>query len=398
MDQPQGGCMREVGPCLGWGGVREQLRALASRQREGGWTTLVVLHQHAGLGGEPGRAGASARRPARGRARRARTRCPPTARWSRTCSRRRGEEGAALTLLQPLERAQPPGVHQPAAAGVRPGGRRARAPAAYAQIATTLQQALDDAPGDQQLVLGETAGLMKSTRYVTSVPDFIAGPAEGPGLRDHGLDPARLHRRRRPGRAGRRGARRPTAARTRSRSGSPRPASAPRPRTSARAARSPDAAAGCRALHDQLVRWYEDPRVTIAFQYTVREDDKFPTGLVSTDLDHRPPGAEGMDRVGRRPQPRPTRPRNRPAALLAPSTVTVLVTAVPPVGLKVTLTASLPLRETLSFSAAVPACLTVLEALPTTLRAGLGGGGELALARDLHATASRPRAWTRRGP
>ena len=43
MDQPQGGCMREVGPCLGWGGVREQLRALASRQREGGWTTLVVF-------------------------------------------------------------------------------------------------------------------------------------------------------------------------------------------------------------------------------------------------------------------------------------------------------------------------------------------------------------------
>jgi len=43
MDQPQGGCMREVGPCLGWGGIREQLRALASRQRLGGWTTLVVF-------------------------------------------------------------------------------------------------------------------------------------------------------------------------------------------------------------------------------------------------------------------------------------------------------------------------------------------------------------------
>ena len=24
--------------------------------------------------------------------------------------------------------------------------------------------------------------------------------------------------------------------------------------------------------------------MTVAFQYTVREDDKFPTGLVSTDL------------------------------------------------------------------------------------------------------------------
>jgi hypothetical protein len=37
------------------------------------------------------------------------------------------------------------------------------------------------------------------------------------------------------------------------------------------------------------VRWWEDPRVTIAFQYTVREDDKFPTGLVSTDLTHERP-------------------------------------------------------------------------------------------------------------
>ena len=47
--------MREVGPCLGWGGVREQLRALASRQREGGWKTLVVITEHAGLGRAPGR-------------------------------------------------------------------------------------------------------------------------------------------------------------------------------------------------------------------------------------------------------------------------------------------------------------------------------------------------------
>ena len=36
-------------------------------------------------------------------------------------------------------------------------------------------QALAEAPGDQQLVLGETAGLMKPTRLVTSVPEFIAG-------------------------------------------------------------------------------------------------------------------------------------------------------------------------------------------------------------------------------
>ena len=36
-----------------------------------------------------------------------------------------------------------------------------------------------------------------------------------------------------------------------------------------------------------------DPRVTVAFQYTVREDDMFPIGLFSTDLtDQRPALAE----------------------------------------------------------------------------------------------------------
>jgi hypothetical protein len=48
-------------------------------------------------------------------------------------------------------------------------------------------------------------------------------------------------------------------------------------------------------------------------------------------------------------------------------TVTVLVTLPAPVGFQVTCTATLPLRATFSFRAAVPAFLTVLEALPTVL-------------------------------
>ena len=35
----------------------------------------------------------------------------------------------------------------------------------------------------------------------------------------------------------------------------------------------------CRQLHRRLVKWYDDPRVTAAFQYTFREDDVFRTGL-----------------------------------------------------------------------------------------------------------------------
>ena len=40
----------------------------------------------------------------------------------------------------------------------------------------------------------------------------------------------------------------------------------------------------CGRLHRRLVHWYRDPRVTAAFQYTFREDDLFPTGLIKTDL------------------------------------------------------------------------------------------------------------------
>ena len=49
--------------------------------------------------------------------------------------------------------------------------------------------------------------------------------------------------------------------------------------------------------------------MTVAFQYTFREDDKFPTGLFSTDLSPDPAHAGRVDRVGRR-----ARPPRRPAA------------------------------------------------------------------------------------
>ena len=41
---------------------------------------------------------------------------------------------------------------------------------------------------------------------------------------------------------------------------------------------------GCRLCTGACSRWHADPRVTAAVQYTLREDDLFPTGLVTTDL------------------------------------------------------------------------------------------------------------------
>ncbi|MEV4420397.1 hypothetical protein AB0L40_10550 [Patulibacter sp. NPDC049589] len=42
--------------------------------------------------------------------------------------------------------------------------------------------------------------------------------------------------------------------------------------------------AECRLMDRQLDRWYHDPRVTAAFQYSVREDPAFPTGLLDEGL------------------------------------------------------------------------------------------------------------------
>ncbi|HEY6887347.1 MAG TPA: hypothetical protein VI300_06190 [Solirubrobacter sp.] len=281
LDSAQGGCMREVGPCLGWGGVREQLRALASRQREGGWTALVVFT------GTPEWAASSAsgceRPQAAPRSRQPRTDALPAyQRLVRDVIKAAGEEGARLTFFSPWNEPNHPAFISPQRAQCDPSSP-STAPAAYAQIAQAMRQALDAAPGEQQLVLGETAGLMKSTRYVTSVPDFIAGLPKDlvcstTVWSQHayigGDDPIEQ------------------ADAALKAFGCPHPFTfwitetgvGPAPEDLSAGGSIADAAAGCAALHAQLVRWYEDPRVTIAFQYTVREDDKFPVGLVSTDM------------------------------------------------------------------------------------------------------------------
>jgi hypothetical protein len=281
LDAPQGGCMRDIGPCLGWGGVREQLRALASRQHEGGWTALVVFTGTPDWAASPS---SGCERPqAAGRSRPPRADALPAYQaLVEAVIKVADQEGARLTYFSAWNEPNHPAFVSPQRAACDPASPTL-APAAYAQIAQALEQALDAAPGDQQLVLGETAGLMKSTRYVTAVPDFIAGLPKDlvcstTVWSQHayigGDDPVEK------------------AEAALNAFGCPHPFTVwitetgvgPAPKDLSAGGSIADAAAGCQALHAQLVRWYDDPRVTIAFQYTVREDDKFPTGLVSTDL------------------------------------------------------------------------------------------------------------------
>src|SRR4051812_9150763 len=268
LSAPNGGCMRAVTPCLGWGGVRDQLRALASRQREGGWQALVVI---TGTPDWAAAAPSSCERPGTS----ARSRPPrPDAlgayqRLVTDILAAAAQEGAGLRYWSAWNEPNHPYF---LASCDQPGQ--------YTQLVRALQQALTGT--DRQIVLGETAGLLAPKPYVSSVPDFIAKLPQdvvcASGVWSQhayigGPDPVQ-----------------PVAAALAAR-GCPAPTfwitetgvGAVTPDLSAARAIA-DEREGCTALHDRLVRWWGDPRVTVAFQYTLREDDKFPTGLVTTDL------------------------------------------------------------------------------------------------------------------
>jgi hypothetical protein len=268
LSAPNAGCMRALTPCLGWGGVRDQLRALASRQREGGWQALVVIT------GTPDWAAAAPssceRRGTTARSRPPRPDALPAYQQLVTdILAAAGQEGAVLRYWSAWNEPNHPYF---LASCDQPGQ--------YAQLVRALQPAL--AGTGAEIVLGETAGLLAPKPNVTTVPDFVAKLPQdvvcASGVWSQhayigGPDPVQ-----------------PVADALAAR-GCPAPTfwitetgvgAVSRDLSAARAIA--DQREGCFALHDRLVQWWNDPRVTVAFQYTLREDDKFPTGLISTDL------------------------------------------------------------------------------------------------------------------
>lgn len=268
LSAPNAGCMRALTPCLGWGGVRDQLRALASRQREGGWQALVVI---TGTPDWAAAAPSSCERPGtKARSRPPRPDALPAYQKLVTdILAAAGQEGADLRYWSAWNEPNHPYF---LASCNQPGQ--------YAQLVRTLQGAL--AGTDRQIVLGETAGLLAAKRYLSTVPDFIAKLPQdvvcASGVWSQhayigGPDPVQ-----------------PVADALAAR-GCPTPTfwitetgvgAVSADLSAARAIANERE--GCDALHARLVQWWNDPRVTVAFQYTLREDDKFPTGLVSTDL------------------------------------------------------------------------------------------------------------------
>ena len=169
----QSGCMRAERPCAGWAGVREQLRALAARQRDGGWDGMVVITGTPDWAAQP--AGGCERPGTAPRSRRVRGEALPAyRRLVAALIAAAREEGARLTYWSPWNEPNHPYFLSPQRSECdrsAPSG----APVMYAELARAMLSELDAAEGDQRLVLGELAGLTEPTRHRTTVAEFIAG-------------------------------------------------------------------------------------------------------------------------------------------------------------------------------------------------------------------------------
>jgi hypothetical protein len=295
-----GGCMRDKGPCAAYAGLRDQLRALASRQREDrGWEGMIVMT------GMP----AWAARPVPGCTRGASPGAAGPRRSALAAYRKliadvltvAEAEGATIRYVSPWNEPNHPYFLAPQRAECH-ASSPSLAAAPYAALAEAARRALATVPGEQRLVLGETAGFVEPTARATSVPELISGLPRGlvcaaPVWSQHayigGSDPvaavtAALDARHCP---------RPHAIWITETGVGPAPGglSLARGITSERQ--------GCRLLHQRLLAWYRDPRVTLAVQYTFREDDLFPTGLVTTDLARARPALREWQAWGQRPAP-----------------------------------------------------------------------------------------------
>jgi len=297
-----GGCMRAIQPCAAYAGLRDQLAALAARQAEGGWEGLVVITgtpewaARPPSGCERSRIGPTNRMP-RSDA------LPAYAKLVKRILELAKQEGATLRYWAPWNEPNHPYSSSPQRAAPCGAAQPSVSAGPYVEVADTLKKALAAAPGDQRYVLGEVAVMVRRLAVTTTVNEFLDAlpPKLVCGARawtqhtyiggEDVLDD--VDRRLRA-----KGCPDMPIWMTETGAGAPRTATA---RTGGR----PAEIRGCRAVHRILGTWYRDPRITAAVQYTLREDDVFPTGLVTTDLARAYPALKEWQQWGLRARERP---------------------------------------------------------------------------------------------
>lgn len=304
---PSSGCVRDIPPCAPWQGIRDQLRALAASRAEDGFPEVIVTllgtpdwAASPPTGCEPpGGATPAARVPApaalpayralvRGLLAVARQEGVPLRHWSAW------NEPNHPTFLNPQRErcdAEAPTL----------------APGRYLPLVRALRAELDAAPGEQLVLLGDLAGVVRGRERFTSVGEFVDAlpraevcaarawaqhayiPARNPGSRDlfrqleRALDAKRCAR--------------PVPIWVTETGAGPGRGGVERDTVPA------ELKAECRSLQAALDSWYRDPRIDLAIQYTFRQDPVFQVGLAEPALRFTFPVYDVWRAWGARPSP-----------------------------------------------------------------------------------------------
>lgn len=295
--QPADGCLRGLPPCGAYAGLREELEAIAAMQRERRGAPEVQLVVLGVPGWAAARAGGCERSDAMPFSRP--ITAPGLAAYGtllRDLVALGEQTGARLRYWAPWNEPNHPAFVSPQR-GRCDAEAPTRAAAVYAQLVRAARRALDAAPGDQRLVLGELAGYTTPTPKSTTVgelvralPDDVACGSDLWSVHAYaetepdadGGDPVAAMERALDARACTRGAH---VWVTETGAGGADPG-ADRPADPA------SLEAGCRAQAAMLRRWADDPRVDAAFQYTFRDDTAYPVGLADARLTRTYPAYE----------------------------------------------------------------------------------------------------------
>ena len=211
-----GGCLRDKPPCAAYAGVRDQLQALAARQKRGRLGGLVVITGTPEWAARPAVGLRARRHGPRATGCRAPTRCRPTGSSSSDMLARGRAGGRDAALLGAVERAQPPVLLLAAARrAVRRGAAerlgRSRTSRSRARCRRALRQgarrpALRDRRGRRSWSAGCRSPPPSTSSSTRCPPSSSCGAAR--------VDAAHLHRRRGRARRRRRAAEAPRAAAT----------------------------------------------------------------------------------------------------------------------------------------------------------------------------------------
>jgi hypothetical protein len=262
-EAPQGGCMRTIPPCGGWAGLRAQLAAVADAQRAhpGRFRVMVVpMYSPALHARPPSGCEAPGTTP--------RSRAPSTAAYRallRAVQAEADRAGVDIPYWSPWNEPNHPYFLSPQRRRCDPGAPSA-ATGEYVRLARAMQAELEEG---QELVLGELAATTREAARATRMVEFVEAlprdlicGASVFGVHKYGQDD-------------------PVAALTAALDAF---GCARQHRLWITETGTKDPEAACATDRANLERWLAEPRVDAAFHYTLREDDRFPTGLVTTDL------------------------------------------------------------------------------------------------------------------